>query len=452
MNRKQMMTMTLAALVTHAEGLAAELNSLASAVETAGTPMTAEQKAAILATQAQLKDAQEVIAEKETAEKEQQDLVAAARKQAGNVADLSKPIRKTGPEAVSPRITGGDKPGASKGTFGFQSLGEYVKAARAFKSSGKLDERIENAVTTYGRESVLPDGGFAVPPDYAETIEKLMDDSDESLVRFVDERPTSRNRYEQPIDEEKPWTGGIDVSWDAEGSAATAQKPKPGKLEIAIHKVRGMVHLTDELLEDGPAIQAMVTGGFAEALVYALNEAIVNGDGIGKPLGIMQSASKVEVAKKSGQAADTIVADNITAMWARLHRSSRASAVWLINQDLEAQLPLMSIGNQPVYLPPGGLTGQQYGTIFGRPVVLSEEMEALGDAGDIALFGGKSYLLMRRRGSTLTSSMHFAFDQDLQSLKVVARYGGASKWRKAMARKNGSANSLSNIVTLAART
>ena len=72
----------------------------------------------------------------------------------GNVADLSKPIRKTGPEAVSPRITGGDKPGASKGTFGFQSLGEYVKAARAFKSSGKLDERIENAVTTYGRESV----------------------------------------------------------------------------------------------------------------------------------------------------------------------------------------------------------------------------------------------------------------------------------------------------------
>lgn len=450
MDKKQMMALTIAALVAHAESLAAKLTALATDVENAGTQATAEQLAAIRAVQSQLKDAQDVIAEKEASAKESQDLVAKARQQASAVADLSKPIRKTAPDAVA-RVTGGDKPGAGKGTFGFQSLGEYVKAARESKATGSLEKRISAAVSTYGREAVLPDGGFAVPPDYAEIIEKLMDDSDESLVRFVDERDTSSNRYVQPIDEEKPWTGGISVSWDGEGEVATGQKPKLGKLEIPVHKVRGLVHLSDELLEDAPAIQSMATTGFAEALVYALNEAIVNGDGVGKPLGFLASLSKVEVPKKSGQAADTIVADNISAMWARLHRSARASAIWLINQDVEAQLPLMTIGNQPVYLPPGGLTGLPYGTIFGRPVISSEEMAELGNAGDIALVGGKSYLLMKRRGSTLSSSMHFAFDQDLQSLKVVARYGGASKWRKAMARKNGGTNTLTNVVTLAAR-
>lgn len=451
MTKEQMKLLALAALVAHAEGLADRLGTMATEIENAN-PATAEQLAAIRAVQSELKDAQEVIALKEAADKEQKELAAGARRQAQAVAELARPQRQTSPEAVIPsRITGGDKPGASKGTFGFQSLSEYVKAARNHKATGTMDPRIANAATTYGREAVLPDGGFAVPPDYAATIEKVIDGADDNLIKFVDVRPTSSNRFEQSIDEEKPWTGGITVTWDGEGSQASAQKPKLAKLEIPVHKVRGMVNLTDELLEDAPAIQNMLTIGFAEALLYALNNVIVNGDGVAQPLGIMNSASKVEVAKKAAQAADTIVADNITAMWARLHQSCRGNAVWLINQDLEQQLPLMVVGTQPVYLPPGGLTGQPFGTIFGRPVVLSEEMKQLGDAGDIALFGGKHYLLMQRRGATLSSSLHFLFDQDLQTVKVVARYGGRSKWNKTLARKNGSTNTLSNIVTLAER-
>lgn len=450
MDKKILMAMTVVQLAEKAEELAASLGAIQESVEKEGRVATAEEQAAISNAVRALEAIEEerVRREKETAANN--ELMERANNARANVVKFAQPVRKTTPENVA-RVTGGDKPGASKGTFGFQSLAEYVSAARNHKATGSMDPRIVNAISTYGRESVLPDGGFAVPPEYAATIDKVMDGADDSLVRFVEERPTGSNRFEQPIDEEKPWTGGISVSWDGEGSAATAQKPKLAKLEIPIHKVRGLVALTDELLEDGPAIQSMLTTSVAEAMLYALNNVIVNGDGVVQPLGIMNSASKIEVAKKAGQAADTIVADNITAMWARLHQSARASAVWLINQDLEAQLPLMTIGNQPVYLPPGGLTSQPFGTIFGRPVVLSEEMKQLGDAGDIALFGGKSYLLMRRRGATLSSSMHFAFDQDLQSIKVVARYGGASKWRKALARKNGSANTLSNIVTLAER-
>lgn len=450
MEKKILMAMSIVQLAEKAEAFAAELGKLQDNIEKEGRVATAEEQAAISNAVRSLEAIEEERVRREKETVANNELMERATNARATAAKFGAPQRLTQPENVQ-RITGGDKPGASKGTFGFQSLAEYVNAARTSKATSSMDPRIANAATTYGREAVLPDGGFAVPPEYAATIEKVMDGSDDSLVKFVDERPTGSNRYEQPIDEEKPWTGGISVSWDGEGSQATGQKPKLAKLEIPVHKVRGMVLLTDELLEDAPAIQSMLTTGFAEALLYALNNVIVKGDGASQPLGIMNSDSKIEVAKKAGQAADTIVADNITAMWSRLHQSARASAVWLINQDLEQQLPLMTIGNQPVYLPPGGLTGQQYGTIFGRPVVLSEEMEQLGDAGDIALFGGKSYLLMRRRGATFASSMHFAFDQDLQSVKVVARYGGASKWRKALARKNGSANTLSNIVTLAAR-
>lgn len=449
MNKEQLKLLALAAVVSHAEGLAEKLTAMATEIE-AANPATAEQMAAIRAVQAQLKDAQEVIAEKEIAAKEQADLVTEARRASAAVAEFSKPIRQTSPEPVA-RVTGGDKPGAGKGTFGFQSLAEYLKAAINSKSSGNLDRRIAAAATTFGRESVLPDGGFAVPPDYAANIEKIVGESETSLANLVDVRPTSSNRFEQVIDEEMPWTGGITVSWDGEGSILNAQKPKLGKFEIPVHKVRGMVQITDELLEDAPALQSMLTTSFGAALLDALNAKIVNGDGIGAPLGIMNSGSLVTVAKEQGQTADTVGTANLLKMWGRLHVSARASAVWLINQDVEAQLPLLTIGNQPVYLPPGGLTGAQYGTLFGRPVIPTEQCAGLGDLGDIVLFGAKSYLLMQRRGATFSSSMHFAFDQDIQSIKLVARYGGRSKWNKALARKGANANTLSNIVTLAER-
>lgn len=449
MNKEQLKMLALAAVISHAEGLTEKLTAMADEIEAAPSA-TAEQLAAIRAVQAQLKDAQEVIAEKEREAQEQANAVAEARRAASAVAELGRPVRQTSPENVA-RVTGGDKPGASKGTFGFQSLAEYVKAAANSKQSGSLDRRIAAAATTYGRESVLPDGGFAVPPDYAAAIEKIVGESETSLANLVDVRPTSSNRYEQPIDEETPWTGGISVSWDGEGSVATAQKPKLAKLEIPIHKVRGLVNLTDELLEDAPALQSMLTTAFGAALLDALNAKIVNGDGIAAPLGIMNSGSLVTVAKENAQTADTVAVQNLLKMWARLHVSARPSAVWLINQDVESQLPMLSIGNQPVYLPPGGLSGAQYGTLFGRPVIPTEQCAGLGDLGDVVLFGAKSYLLMQRRGATFSSSMHFAFDQDMQSIKLVARYGGRSKWTKALARKGANANTLSNIVTLAER-
>ncbi|HEY1086952.1 MAG TPA: hypothetical protein VGE37_04630, partial [Archangium sp.] len=186
MNKDQLKLLALAAVVTHAEGLASKLTSLAEEIE-AANPATAQQLAAIAEVQAQLKDAQEVIAEKEAQAATQAAAVADARRAAAAVNDFSKPQRQTSPGAVA-RVTGGDAPGASKGTFGFQNLGQYLKACAASLRGG-LDSRIQAAVTTYGRESVLPDGGFAVPPEYAALIEKIAAEEDMALMNLVDVRP-----------------------------------------------------------------------------------------------------------------------------------------------------------------------------------------------------------------------------------------------------------------------
>jgi HK97 family phage major capsid protein len=447
MNKEQMKLLALAALVTHAESLAEKLTTMASDLEN-GTPATAEQLSAIRAVQAQLKDAQEVIAEKELAAKEQEELLASARASAASVSELSKPVRQTSPA----RVTGGDKPGASKGTWGFQSEGEFIIAARNFKAGKKLDPRIMNAATTFGSEGVNEEGGFAVPPDYRSAIRKALE-GETSLANLCDDQRTSSNRLSFPIDENAPWdsSSGVKVGYVAEGASLTASKPKLKMLETKLVKVGALVPLTEELIEDAAAMTSYVQTKVPEKTVAFLNQEIVNGAGSpGTLLGIMNADAKVTVAAKAGQGAGTVIADNIAKMYSSLPVKSRQRAVWLVHPDVEAVLPLLVISNQPVYLPPGGLLNKPHGTLLGLPVVVSEDCQTIGTEGDIILWDPKEYILATRTGpSGMRSdvSMHVYFEQDLTAMRFIQRIGGQPWWTAAFTRKNGASKS-SPIITL----
>jgi HK97 family phage major capsid protein len=447
MNRDQLMKLALAAVVAHAEGLAEKLNTQATEVENAGDSATPESLAAIRATQAQLKDAQDVIAEKELAAKAQDELLASARAAVASAAELSKPIRQTS----AGRITGGDKPGASKGSWGFQSEGEFILAARNHKA-GKRDQRIMNATSVFGAEGVNEDGGFAVPPDYRDSIRKAIDGQD-SLAALCDDQRTMSNRLSFPIDENAPWdsASGVNVGYVAEGATMTNSKPKLGSLETRLVKIGALVALTEELIEDSAAMTSYVQTKVPEKTVAFLNQEIVNGAGSpGTLLGILNSNAKVIAAATSGQGANTVVASNVARMFSILPVRSRQTAVWLVHADVEGVLPLMSIANQPVYMPPGGLTGRPYATLLGRPVIVSEECKALGTEGDIILWDPKEYILATKSGPSgmrADVSMHVYFEQDLTAMRFIQRIGGQPWWTNSFNRKNG-ASKISPIVTL----
>ena len=135
-----------------------------------------------------------------------------------------------------------------------------------------------------------------------------------------------------------------------------------------------------------------------EKIYYKTNEAIIKGTGVGQPLGILNSAGTITVDAVSGQAADTVVFQNIMSMYYRMNAGSRRRAVWLMNGDAEEQLAFMKFIDQgtgnaiPVYMPPGGLSSTPYATLLGRPIITSEAMPALGDAGDSILAGIQSHM------------------------------------------------------------
>ena len=138
-------------------------------------------------------------------------------------------------------------------------------------------------------------------------------------------------------------------------------------------------------------------------------------------------------------------------MKARHLRTTGTSSFWIVNQSVTAQLPLMTIGDQPVFA--HDLTGRTEGFLLGLPVFVTEDAELLGQIGDVLLVNPSAYLGLEKAGGTkFASSMHVKFDSDAMAFRWTSRFGGVPKFNAVYTPRNnngGSAkNTLSNFVRL----
>lgn len=375
-------------------------------------------------------------------------------------AKVAKAVRVTQPadvetdETPRARITGGLPSGATKGTLGFRNMGEWAMAARAaVVSKGKeLDDRIKNAPSTFGAEGVNSDGGFAVPPDFRANILTLVMGEDSLLGRTY-QQPTSSNQITMPVDSVTPWdtTNGPQVYAIAEGAAITASKPELKQTTIKANKYAALIPMTDELLEDAAAMGAYLSKKVPEKFAFRLNDDLINGGGQGTLQGLMSAPCKVTQAAEAAQGAGTIVAKNILKMYGRVYSECRKNLVWLANQDAEQQLQqLVMPGTNPsfpAYMPPGGFAAAPYGTLLGRPVIVTEACKAVGTEGDLIAVDLSQYITLVKGGLRQDVSIHLYFDSDHTTFRFIMRVGGQCPWPAALTRKNGN-NTLSCIVTL----
>lgn len=350
-------------------------------------------------------------------------------------------------------------------TGGFKSLGHFAQAA---KYSGTNPERHKEmskylsglatkALPSGMNESVGADGAYLIPPQFANEL--LMRTYSNDLLSRVTMMPMQSNKLSIPAVNETSRAdgsrfGGIRAYWAGEGDTLNASKPDFHTVDLMPSALTAMVRVTDDLLADASALEQFLTALVSMELQFKVGDAIVNGDGVKKPLGLLNSNAKVTVAKETGQAAASIQTENILKMWARLHASCRANAVWLINQDAEPQLPLMTVGvagaQLAVYMPPGGLSSTPFGTLLGRPVIPVEFASTLGTEGDITLFDPTQYLAGSIGTMESAVSMHLYFDTRETAFRFVMRIDGKPWWLSPLVPHKGTATQ-SCIVTLADR-
>ena len=248
--------------------------------------------------------------------------------------------------------------------------------------------------------------------------------------------------------------GGILAYWAAEAGVKTASYPTFRQIELKLKKVIGLCYATDELLADASALESYLMRIFPEELRFVVEDSIINGTGAGMPQGILNAGCLVTAAAEVGQAATTLTANNLIQMWSQMWAPSRRNAVWLINQDVEPQLYNLSLpmgaGGQLVYMPPGGLSGTPYGTLFGRPVIPNEYVPTLGTLGDVILADLSQYYMIEKGGVETASSIHVKFVYDETCFRFVYRVDGTSSWNSALT-PNNSALTQGPFVVLEAR-
>jgi HK97 family phage major capsid protein len=350
--------------------------------------------------------------------------IEAKEKVAAMTAAASISTRKTSPEAGT-RVE--VLPSKAEKNGGFKSFGEFLSSVKK-AASGDIDKRFQNTMFEKNGE----DGGFLVPEEMLTEVTKKVQ-SDESLLARTRQFTVSGNALTLPVDEKQPWTGGVNAYWLAEGAQHTDSKFGFETASWRLHKLGAMIKITDELLEDTVALESYMRAMAPEAIMHKINSAILTGNGVGKPKGILNSGFKVKVAKEAGQAADTIVARNVIKMYSKLIPSARAGAVWYVNAAVEEQLRQMkSDSGDFIYLAPGSQLNQTpYGQLLGLPVIpLIGSMPALGDEGDIIL-GNLSYYysIVKAGGMKQAISSHLHFDRDIQAYKFTMRIDGGCPFK-----------------------
>lgn len=432
------------------EGLTREFENIYKNAEAEGRVPTSEEETRLDILKAQADDNEKMIARAEQLAEMRRNQPAAMPIEPLKPA----PPAKSAPvvESVRERIL--DK--------SWSDMGEFAKAVFNASPAGTYrDPRLDIGAAASGMNRASgADGGFLVPPSFAQQIFERFTGLATNLVPMTDtytvtgESLTFNAVNETSRAAGSRW-GGVRGYWIAEAAQITSSKPTFRQVKVEPQQVAALIYVTDKLLGSaGPALGQFLSRAAADELAFLASDAIINGTGVGQPKGILNSGCVVSVAKETGQGAATILAENIGKMWARLHPRSKGNAVWLINTECQPQLDNLQVGigtsGQLVYMPPGGLSASPYGTLKGRPVYECESCSALGTVGDIILADLSGYLTGIKGGIESAISMHLRFDYAETAFRFMYEIDGQPWLVSAITPFKGT-STLSTFVTLATR-
>lgn len=339
--------------------------------------------------------------------------------------------------------------------------GEFFDAVRV-ASRGIIDPRLFAGTATGLNQQVPSEGGFLVPPQTSNEIWNALSASPSNLLALTDSYTVTGDSLTFNANAETSRVqgslyGGVRAYWIAEADQFTKSKPKFRQLKLEPQELAAIIYCTDKLLANsGPALGQYISRAASDAIMHLINQAIIEGTGAGQPTGILNSPCTVSVAKETNQAAATILQENVSKMWARLHPLARQSAVWLHNVDVEPALDTFSTvvknvaGTENV----GGYANKVFNpetrTLKGRPLVPAEFCATLGTVGDIILVDLKSYATGIRGAIDTAMSMHVRFEYAETAFRFKFAVDGQTWLASALTPAKGS-NTLSTVVTCATR-
>jgi len=338
----------------------------------------------------------------------------------------------------------------------FPSPSEFFKAVKdAALHPSREDSRLRSrkVVDATGlSEGVPADGGYLLSPTVGQPIIERMYNTGQILSRVASD-PIGLNSNSAAyggIDETSRAStlfGGIVGYWLAEGGTITASQPKFRQVDLKLKKVGALCYATDEQIEDTVNLAAWLGRTVPNVLKFYVEDAIYEGDGVGKPLGIMNSPCLISVLRTD---ANKIQFADITNMWARRWPGFQ-DYVWLINADTTPSLDQLVLANSteiPTRFIDYGPDGVM--RMKGRPVLEVEYAATAFATGDIMLASLSQYQTINKGDVKQASSIHVKFTTEESAFRFTYRIDGKPLWHSALTPLHGSATQGPFVVMAAA--
>ncbi|MBN1574547.1 MAG: phage major capsid protein [Deltaproteobacteria bacterium] len=403
---------------------------------------------------------------KEEAEKQAQELIEKERKAAEEKAKAEEKADPPAPEPSDIEV-GVDRLSLdTKG--GFVNVAEFARdVAIACKKENMAANYIPPKLLKWNRAiatnktlstDVGESGGHLIPTAFSMGAFNVAVETN-PIMPLVTEWPMTTNSldltYVEGFDQSGNLIGGgIIWYWKGEGKQGTFSDPKFGVLTLKLKDCIALCRATNDMLEDNPGtLETVLNTLFVNGLNFQLTKVLIEGSGVGQPLGVMNSGKAlVTIPKETSQPADTMEYMNVLKMFAQLYEDEAATSAtrWHFNRDCIPQIATMKVdvglGGAPVWTPPGVAPA----SILGYPIAWSKHCATLGDLGDGMLVNWRHYYVGMKGGIRSAQSMHLYFDYNDMAFRWTFRIDGKPSWPQAF-KGPKSAKPLSPFITLAER-
>jgi HK97 family phage major capsid protein len=289
-------------------------------------------------------------------------------------AELSKPT--TEPIVNAPHKPEHERTGRASDEYRLAML-------NALRSNFK---QVSNVLETGNDQS----GGYLVPETYDSRLIIALEE--ENVVRKLGTKLKTTGEHKINIAATKPAAAWID-----EGGALQFADASFAQLVLDAHKLHVAVKVTEELLYDNAFnLEGYLLDQFGKALGNAEEDAFLNGDGKGKPLGLLAKTGGGEVGVTT--AGNTITSDEVLNLIYALKRPYRKKASFITNDQTLAVLRKLKDSTGQYIWQPSYQAGEP-DRLLGYSIHTAAFVPQISAGEPVVAFGDFSYYNIGDRGT-----------------------------------------------------
>lgn len=318
------------------------------------------------------------------------------------VETLQKSIDQINQAIAAAQLGGGDVEDPDKKAYS----NAFDKFFRRGAEAGLQDLAVKAAASS----SSDPDGGYTVPDQMEQTIDRVL--TTVSAMRRISRVVNiSTSVYKKLVNQ-----GGAGSGWVGEKSSRPqTDTPTLSELSFPTMELYANPAATQNLLDDSAVdIAAWLADEVNIEFAEQEGTAFISGNGVNKPRGILDYDTVADASYvwgklgfiATGVAADIVDSthngvDALTDLVYALRQGYRQNASFLMNRKLQAAVrKLKTIGDTEGYLWQPSVQAGQPSTLLGYPLVDDDNMSDVGSNAFPIAFGdfSRGYLIVDRQG------------------------------------------------------